>query len=44
VGLDYINFQANNHAGALFGLAVNTFVVWALLHPGSRGWFRLAER
>ncbi len=40
VGLDYINFQANNHAGALFGLAVNAFVVWALLRPGSRGWFR----
>jgi hypothetical protein len=42
-GVDHINFQAKNHAGAFFGLAVNAFVVWALLRPGSRDSFRLAD-
>jgi hypothetical protein len=42
VGLDCINFQASSHAGALFGLVVNVFVVCAILHPRSRIWFRLA--
>lgn len=39
VPVDYANFRAGNHAGALFGLAVNIFVVWALLRRETRAWF-----
>jgi hypothetical protein len=39
VPIDYINFQAHNQAGALFGLAVNLGVVVLLLLPKSRTWF-----
>jgi hypothetical protein len=40
VWLDYINFRTGNHVGAVFGLAINIFVVWALLRSPSRAWFR----
>jgi hypothetical protein len=39
VPIDYVNFTAGNHAGAFAGLAVNVFVVWALLKADSRSWF-----
>ena len=39
VPIDYVNFKAGNHAGALFGLALNVFVVWALLRSDTRLWF-----
>lgn len=40
VPIDYVNFRVGNEAGALFGLAVSVFIVWALLRPQSRAWFR----
>jgi Predicted membrane protein (DUF2127) len=39
VPIDYANFRVGNQAGALFGLAVSVFIVWALLRPQSRAWF-----
>ena len=39
IQIDYINFQAHNPAGALFGLAVNVGIVGILLLPKSRAWF-----
>jgi hypothetical protein len=40
VPIDWVNFRVGNHAGALFGLSVSVFVVWALLRPEARAWFR----
>jgi hypothetical protein len=40
VPFDYINFRAGNQGGALFGLTVSVFIVWALLRYKSRIWFR----
>jgi hypothetical protein len=44
VPVDYVNFTAGNRAGAMVGLAVNVFVVWALLRADSRSWFKGAYR
>lgn len=41
--IDYLNFTAGNRAGALFGLAVNIFVVWALVRANTRLWFSTAS-
>jgi len=43
VPIDYLNFTAGNPAGAIVGLAVNVFIVWALLRTDSRIWFRAAS-
>jgi hypothetical protein len=43
VPVDYLNFTAGNRAGALLGLAVNVFIVWALLRSASRMWFSAAQ-
>jgi len=39
IAFDYINFQAHNPVGALFGFAVNVLLVVVLLLPKSRTWF-----
>jgi hypothetical protein len=39
VPIDYVNLTAGNRAGAVVGLAVNVFIVWALLRAESRPWF-----
>jgi hypothetical protein len=41
--IDYLNFIAGNRAGALFGLAVNIFMVWALVRTNTRLWFSTAS-
>jgi len=43
VPIDYLNFRAGNRAGALFGLMVSVFIVWALLRRRTRTWFRQAD-
>jgi hypothetical protein len=40
IPIDYLNFTAGNRAGALVGLAVSLFVLWALLRSDSRRWFQ----
>jgi len=40
VPIDYANFRVGNRAGALVGLTVSVLIVWALLRPKSRAWFR----
>jgi hypothetical protein len=39
VVLDYINLQAHNPVGALFGFVVNVGIAVVLLLPKSRTWF-----
>jgi hypothetical protein len=39
IPIDYLNFTAGNRAGALVGLAVSLFVLWALARSDSRRWF-----
>lgn len=41
--IDYLNFLAGNHVGALFGLAVNIFIIWALVQTNTRLWFSTAS-
>jgi hypothetical protein len=41
--IDYLNFTAGNRAGALVGLAVNCFILWALVRASSRLWFNTAR-
>ncbi len=41
--IDYLNFMAGNRAGALVGLAVNLFILWALVRASSRLWFNTAS-
>lgn len=40
VPIDYANFRVGNQAGALVCLTASVFIVWALLRPKSRAWFR----
>ena len=39
VPFDYLTWRAGSPVGALIGLTVNVFIVWALLRSASRHWF-----